>query len=808
MHAGKLKYLEAYRQVLDTQDCIEMWFSKVVFLGASRLGKTTACRRLSGVIKDIRSSGTFSTPSTGIVESGKSVFIKNFSVGSSTTILQPSEWSPTKDYNDEACTLLHYLYDQVLEKKDQNKENLNVPIHKEPPQSESLETMYSVTDEEEEDVSLGAKPFWTKAVSVVKNLEFRVTPLWNDILHDKVEEDVDSRESDDDNDNYSPEESFHHATERTQQPLLLPQVNIMHMEPPEIKRPASWRTGRRSTEIHCMFRKAINSKHWKELQHSLKDMTLLKIDDTGGQPEFMDLLPVFTIGPALYLIFCKLIDNLQSSYMVSYLSSSGESTIPVESLYTMEEVILRALASISCFSSLPCPSEFQDAEAVVNGTSEFNNSIAYIIGTHKDLVTTTQIEDFDKTLQHRIESTDLRRKIVQFSSDERMVLPIDNMTGGEKEMNVLRSLIENGIKQHFKKLSIPASWLLLSLCLRQREEKTVSLRSVLRLSRELSMSFAETKLALWFLHHHAGIIMFFPDMPELRHTIICDTQVVYDSITKLIVNTFKFGPVSGRASERFRRTGQFSLEDIRAATGGVSQDCLPLHKLVRLLEHLHVVAPMIVKEYCFDFDEFQMSLVYFMPCILQSASPRDTELWRDHLSLVCSPAPLLVRYACDYVPIGIFPALIARLVRIVASFQLIPDDIKKNIVQFKYGKDNDIVTLISQPKFYEVHITRSRTAFNPTHRVCVAVRKHVEEALIAVTSRMNYCPSIKHQLAFECPFHHGRDHVSVVIQSEAENEEEEEMPNMLCCPHMTRQLKMKDDQLVWFGKVSVSVKLK
>ena len=103
---------------------------------------------------------------------------------------------------------------------------------------------------------------------------------------------------------------------------------------------------------------------------------------------------------------------------------------------------------------------------------------------------------------------------------------------------------------------------MLSLCLRKREERTASLQSVLQLAGELGIPEGETKVALWFLHHYAGVLMYFPMLEELKDTVICDTQIVYDSATNLIVNTFKFGRVSKASTERFRERGQFSLEDI------------------------------------------------------------------------------------------------------------------------------------------------------------------------------------------------------------------------------------------------------
>ena len=117
----------------------------------------------------------------------------------------------------------------------------------------------------------------------------------------------------------------------------MPEVAAPDFDKQEIHRP---------TLTVGLIREAVSSKCWRDLQHFYRDKALLRIEDTGGQPEFMDMLPALTIGPALYLLFCKLTDDLHSPYKVSYCDSSGKSTTPVKSTYTVEEVILSALASV------------------------------------------------------------------------------------------------------------------------------------------------------------------------------------------------------------------------------------------------------------------------------------------------------------------------------------------------------------------------------------------------------------------------------------------------------------------------------
>ena len=706
-----------------------MWFIKVILLGAPRLGKTTARRRITGEIADISSSGEAVQPSTGVAESAQSVVIRNLS--STTALVTPSDWLATEDLLDEVRMFLQILHSHSSEKAANPK-----------PSSDVSRVQASIPEAMETQVAAD-------------------TPV------------------------------------TVNQPTPTRPEGVLPVSLPPKQSSGSQSIG--VSEFEGLIRKALGPKHLKGIQHSFRDTAYIKMEDTGGQPEFMDMLPALTIGPALYLLFCKLVDDLQSRYAVSYVSQTGESTTPLMSTYTVEEVLLSALASVSCMKSYSRGDESTSATED-ELLASCNTSVAYILGTHKDLVSEKQIGEFDDKLQHSIRSTEFFRDgLVQFSSEDRMVLPIDNMYGGESEVKRVRKFLEEGVKHHFKKLSIPAAWLVLSLCLRKREERTASLQSVLQLAGDLGIPEKEAKLALWFLHHYAGVLMYFPKLEELKDTVICDTQVVYDSATNLIVNTFKFGRVGKAASERFQKTGQFSLEDIRGATASVSGDYIPLQKLVKLLEHLNIIAPITPSTACQSTSSCSSKVTYFMPCVLQNATREELNQWWDGNSSPLSPAPLFICYKCGFVPIGVFPAMIAQLVGI-DSLELIIKDIKKNRVQFQMvGGDYDTVTLISQPKYYAVHITRESLAESPAHEVCSKVRAVVESTLKTVTSRMNYSFTAEHQLAFECPSHPGRDHLCTVKSGEVS-------PRFMCClenSELPRRVKMLNRQLIWLKQVRV-----
>ena len=230
-------------------------------------------------------------------------------------------------------------------------------------------------------------------------------------------------------------------------------------------------------------------------------------------------------------------------------------------------------------------------------------------------------------------------------------------------------------------------------------------------------------------------------------------------MTNLIINAFKFGRMGVSASERFRKTGQFSLEDIRRSIIGIPGDYIPMEQLVKLLEYLNIIAPIVQSES----SPSQSSKVYLMPCVLENVSREELSDYQRIDSYQLLPASLLIRYECGFIPLGIFPATIANLVG-QSSLKLIEKGIKKNRVQFRFGTDRDTITLISQPKYYEVSIKRLPITKTPTHEVCHAIRDIIEHALKTVTSRMNYAFSYQH--SFECPSHPGRDHLCIVDSEE------------------------------------------
>ena len=549
-------------------------------------------------------------------------------------------------------------------------------------------------------------------------------------------------------------------------------------------------------EVAAIFRESVQPEFWKVAKQSFK--AYLRMEDTGGQPELMDMLPALTVGPGLYLLFFSYEFKLKSEFKVFYQRSSGESTLPEQSTLTLEEMLLSALSSISCSnSSANLMSAKKSSSSDMRKILESSRSVAYIVGTHKDKVSEEYIASFDKELQSIIRNTDFFEKgIVQFCSEGKLVVSMDNMGGGAEEVNEIRKLLERAMENHFKKLRIPAVWLLFSLCLRMRDVRTASMECCLELSSLFDMSHYETKVALWFLHHHAGVMMYFPNVPGLEDLVIIDIQVVYDSVTNLILRAMSFDRVGQVIAEKFRRTGQFVLRDLIEATSSASGDLIPPLKLVALLEFLHIVGRIVISHSSDRSYDRDIEVVYIMPCVLRNAKKNVLDAVYNDTSRPHSIAPLMVRYRCGFVPIGVFPAMVASLIG-NTSFRQVEKGMMKNLVQFHYGPLHTLVTFISHPKFYGIIISQLPVVECEPHKVCVEIRKEVESTFEKVSSCMNYGYFMDYQFAFECPSHPGREHMCVV-------DGQESAPSlMLCLQDLTKKspVKMSSCHKVWFGEV-------
>ena len=610
------------------------------------------------------------------------------------------------------------------------------------------------------------------------------------------------------------------------------------------------------------FRKILHAPGQEQLKVLLEGTILMNMVDTGGQPAFLEMLPALTISPALYLIFFRLDQELKKRYQILYVSENNEHVQVGESSYTVEEVLFQALSSIACFSCTAPKKAGMPNPAV-------------LIGTHKDLLgsdpekVATELKAKDDALQkdlREILEADLESDMnfLHYASNDQLMFAIDNMTGDDKEVTKVRKRLENIINQEFDNFTIPASWLMFSIFLRKMGNRTMSLLQCREIGERLEVR--DTDEALWFLHDCIGTLMHFPDVEEIRDIVICDPQVVFDSVTDLILNSFNLKRVSKFACEKFEQTGQFRFKDIQKIARNSKSDGLCLPKLVKLLGYLNIIAPInpeypsfpvfspssglpLTPELRADAHEAEKlhstlplspepspqsganqreKLLYFMPAVLKHATEEELLMKQNPTD----PVPLMISFKCGFVPVGVFCAMIANLVAQKDTLGWLLQEphgghvLCKNKVTFRISGTFD-VTLISKPKRYEVHVSRISYIGRSLFEICQHILETVCDTLDQVISKMKYkqylissrSDQTLYELGFKCPKHPGDDHL-VINRPEGGVKAPSQSAKflwlnylkgksvMICPLEGGRAIDLRDSRFstqqgfVWFGKVS------
>ena len=546
----------------------------------------------------------------------------------------------------------------------------------------------------------------------------------------------------------------------------------------------------------------------KELLKHIEGSTLLNINDIGGQPGFLEMLPALSNGPAMYLVFTDLSKELNKPYKIPF--SRDDTTItPYDAMHSVESTvsqILSSIASIHRTSQEPVPFKLDRSTAFGQHFERLQEvrPMATLIGTHKDKLeepVDQKISEFDSALT-KVASN--YKNIIVNPSPNRTIFAVDNFSGSD-EMDVapIRGFLSDIFKKQFKdsSISIQPNWLWFSLILR-REYYIAPMDDCLVIARYLGIKEDELQLCLWYLHYCTGTIMYYPNIPGkyFKGHVICTPQVVFDSISEFIVASMRIlhgdGPVIESERVELIKKGQFSIKSIekyckcpQVKEKLEERKLLPAKQLIKLLEYVHLLSPIVRSDTQSDKEE----ITYLMPAVLKFDSQE--ELANPPPPDTNNPEPLYITFSFGYVPTGVFCGLITRLVsqgphRILGfKWKLVEKDVKRNCVSFDVDCVHK-VTLLSHEKSYEIRVSRGDPE-SSLHDLCAHALSVV---LYFLTSYEKLVPLI----AFQCPCSNHkaeRDATDLCTISDGSKVR-------FLCKDSLKLVKLKPEQRIWLGKVS------
>ena len=473
----------------------------------------------------------------------------------------------------------------------------------------------------------------------------------------------------------------------------------------------------------------IAKSNWKEAQQKLEkftETTMMYITDAGGQPEFFDIIPLLFQGPTFCIMFLSLIQSLTSYFKVAYrpkhqLQDESSDLIEYFSSYTPLDMLQQLLASVES----------------LNNDSQKSGS--FIIATHRDQVTDKDVEEFEKEIVSSIKNASFYKKdmVCHFrdcqSKVMRLLFSLDNQNGNVDEINELRKVLTAAIQKIFRKpVRLPTSWGFFHVLLRYTHENNgiCSLQEATRLAGSCGIHDPKkVREVLHFFYSNFGTVFYFGDVKALEDIVICDPNLLFHPITKLVAESFGANPSKPISAEEIRKTGEISWNTFEEAcemdenTTKIGTD-----KVVEMLKHLNIIS---------EIRNGDVRL--FMSCLLHPF-PEFADIMKAEYILSLNPSPLVFTFhPSRYQPVGLFHILLAQL--LCKDFQLVDQRYRNRVILF-HAKNK--VEILSTPSHLEIRVTNSNRAS------CVAVRNLLQNEIEGIIHTTPHMSGVTVKTAFYC----------------------------------------------------------
>ena len=555
---------------------------------------------------------------------------------------------------------------------------------------------------------------------------------------------------------------------------------------------------------------------------------LINLSDVGGQRAFLELLPILTTGSALYLIFFSYANSLTEPLQDIY--QGPEKSFDLTNEYSQIEVVMQSLRCVSTSSS----SEDGDSKDKDDSAAKVT---AVLVGTHTDKRPDHHsIEKDNEDIQLKVKGfLDSKTKILEYANvkKEQLVLEVNNKTKSKKEFDGYKEVLMRVAQRKFStnEKQLPGSWLMFTIMLRKMKLAGHSVLQYNHCKYIASKLFIPTDEAtlnglLHFMHKDLGILMHFPEVPCLKHLVICDPAVVFTVISQIIIPTFINDVVTDEAFLHFKKHGVFAYQTVAdLLRDDEKKGFLESSRLVPLLQHLGVIAPIQFSDHdsksektfeckldhdCVQDSQHCIHAEYIIPCVIKGTTSAEDREIDQYCNKNCMIAPIRIAFECKFAPMGGFCYLFTKLLTEKTSDWKpylpeihVPDSkcptnrlLRRNKVTFLVDK-KFFVTFVASATHFTVFIVRGDSNDQTGYEfVCYKVRKAIKNAL-------STCPNPqvqKFKTAFRCNGHareyRHNDHLMIVNQKSINSEKVTAV-----CEDEKREVTIDPDDLsvmVWF----------
>ena len=467
---------------------------------------------------------------------------------------------------------------------------------------------------------------------------------------------------------------------------------------------------------------------------TLFELDLISAVDTGGQPNFLEVLAKYLDKNTTIIIVLKLSEELDAYPVVEYYDENGELVgVPYPSGFTNGQTVRGCLRAV---------------QSQVMKSSKGKSPKVVIIGTHKDLedsCSETRAEKNAKIVDMIV--PEIHDEVLYYGEQmKEVIFPVNAKAPGSEEENIAAKLREIIVeKSSVEPTDIPLQWYGLDVALqklmRDLNRGVLSKTECRDVAARFHFSEKSFEEALKYLAGLSIIHYYDTVLPEV---VFVDPQVPLDKFTELVKYSYKLreDPTSCKVTQghlrKFRDQGIVTADILKEFQRHYIRGLFGPSELLQLFTADLVVAHVQPGE-------------YFMPSLLQVASDKEQ---CQHQSPI---EPLLVYFPHGDALIGVFCAFISYLLSHVKWKLLMhrstPVHVTRNSIAFEIPGDvpGRLIVSDSLSSYFKVSVCLSPSLSSAIYNeVCPRIREDVSTGILKACISLGYDNYIPRE-AFFCP---------------------------------------------------------
>ena len=462
----------------------------------------------------------------------------------------------------------------------------------------------------------------------------------------------------------------------------------------------------------------------------------LYVIDSGGQPAYQELLPLFTRAASLNIITLDLSKPLNERFDLMYRINGKY--FPCHSKSSQLAFFQSAVSTGASFKPL-------DISCI---SKKPTHSMHLVLGTHYDKVSDATLKEKEEILKSSMSSLEsYLQNCVIHQSDDSIIFPVNTIAVSEERAKyseeICKAIWYHGSDASLK-IKIPIRWFAFELSL--PEQSVVSVKEALSIGERYGMKEEDTKQALRYFND-VSLMLYYP---EVTNVVFIDSKPILEILSQLLALTYvnkidalasiTDGPLPPKITKNLKE-GFFNediFERLKSKSVVFSLPEFQLSDLIRLLLHLNIITKLE------DEQKGHYFIPYALPSYNEPVSIKETNakplviVWREEKSEEILP-----------VPTGLFPLTIVHLL----NQKEYVTKISPSTSEYYKFRDAMSLKITFKGKEETLHLinryTHIEVSFTGPTEHCPLVRKLITTAIDNSSDAMHL--KHNHVNAFACP---------------------------------------------------------